>query len=450
MLALLLPLAVRQHGSVKDTHGCIPSAGYTWCASKQSCVRIWELPEDEQAGCAPPDDIPADEAANCADGDNTCCWQPKNYSSGPLFDTTYDLSALTLPRGQWYTANSSALYHNDTAEEEYTYLFNICSELTMPKDAPVKSPGCQTKFNEMKTMEPPSAAIWQIGQPGICPQGWAERYCFAQGKAHACMCVASGSTEDDAKQAAQQGICKTDFADDDKGSGDDAAEPGVVATFCTDMWQNGSYDSRYWDNTCYSLGEEGDALEPKKKFKLLDSANPAAGVVVTYFGEDCGDRGHRQFDFHLHCSPDDEFDDDLSYVEEYEVCRYRLAIKTPKACPQECKIGSNGLLCSGRGRCTYNALELQSMCLCDPGMGGDDCGAQGGASCGPGTVFDATSGQCVVAGDNAGIVAGGVIGGLVAVSAIGWVLTRKSRLQRAQERKQAESNVDLQAQYSAL
>ena len=65
-------------------------------------------------------------------------------------------------------------------------------------------------------------------------------------------------------------------------------------------------------------------------------------------------------------------------------------------------------------------------------------------------MFDAASGQCVVAGDNAGIVAGGVIGGLVAVGAIGWVVTRKSRLQRAQERKQAESNVDLQAQYSAL
>lgn len=31
-------------GSDKDEHGCIASAGYTWCNEAQDCVRVWETP----------------------------------------------------------------------------------------------------------------------------------------------------------------------------------------------------------------------------------------------------------------------------------------------------------------------------------------------------------------------------------------------------------------------
>ncbi|MCX7099691.1 MAG: YbaY family lipoprotein [Methylococcales bacterium] len=30
-------------GSDRDAHNCIPSAGYTWCARENACVRPWEL-----------------------------------------------------------------------------------------------------------------------------------------------------------------------------------------------------------------------------------------------------------------------------------------------------------------------------------------------------------------------------------------------------------------------
>lgn len=30
-------------GADRDEHGCIGSAGYTWCAREASCVRSWEL-----------------------------------------------------------------------------------------------------------------------------------------------------------------------------------------------------------------------------------------------------------------------------------------------------------------------------------------------------------------------------------------------------------------------
>jgi hypothetical protein len=29
-------------GSDRDAHGCIPSAGYSWCEAKQKCLRTWE------------------------------------------------------------------------------------------------------------------------------------------------------------------------------------------------------------------------------------------------------------------------------------------------------------------------------------------------------------------------------------------------------------------------
>jgi hypothetical protein len=31
-------------GSDRDSHGCIGSAGYSWCETKQKCLRIWEEP----------------------------------------------------------------------------------------------------------------------------------------------------------------------------------------------------------------------------------------------------------------------------------------------------------------------------------------------------------------------------------------------------------------------
>ncbi|GMI48348.1 hypothetical protein TrCOL_g8842 [Triparma columacea] len=33
-------------GGDRDSHGCIGSAGYTWCAGKSKCVRPWEVDMD--------------------------------------------------------------------------------------------------------------------------------------------------------------------------------------------------------------------------------------------------------------------------------------------------------------------------------------------------------------------------------------------------------------------
>ena len=34
-------------GSDRDEHGCIASAGYTWCERTRQCERPWELAEKE-------------------------------------------------------------------------------------------------------------------------------------------------------------------------------------------------------------------------------------------------------------------------------------------------------------------------------------------------------------------------------------------------------------------
>ena len=40
--------ALPMPGSGRDEHGCIPSAGYTWCAPLKKCIRRWktECPDD--------------------------------------------------------------------------------------------------------------------------------------------------------------------------------------------------------------------------------------------------------------------------------------------------------------------------------------------------------------------------------------------------------------------
>jgi hypothetical protein len=42
------PIALEPEGQLvgndRDAHGCIPSAGYSWCELKQKCLRVWEEP----------------------------------------------------------------------------------------------------------------------------------------------------------------------------------------------------------------------------------------------------------------------------------------------------------------------------------------------------------------------------------------------------------------------
>jgi hypothetical protein len=48
-------------GGDRDEHGCIGSAGYVWCESKQKCLRPWEEACEEDEPAAAADVIPTDD-----------------------------------------------------------------------------------------------------------------------------------------------------------------------------------------------------------------------------------------------------------------------------------------------------------------------------------------------------------------------------------------------------
>jgi len=64
-------------GSDRDAHGCIPSAGYSWCDSKQKCLREWEENCTAPVQNTTPTVVPA-VVAPCADTHSVqthdLCW----------------------------------------------------------------------------------------------------------------------------------------------------------------------------------------------------------------------------------------------------------------------------------------------------------------------------------------------------------------------------------------
>ncbi len=44
ILVFALGCTEKPIGGERDEHGCLPTAGYTWCEAKQKCLREWEEP----------------------------------------------------------------------------------------------------------------------------------------------------------------------------------------------------------------------------------------------------------------------------------------------------------------------------------------------------------------------------------------------------------------------
>lgn len=80
-------------GGDKDAHGCIGSAGYTWCEIKQKCVRVWEEPCETVS--AP---VKKDETIN---------WKTyKNAQYG--FELKYPETATVVDGGETYISFRSS------------------------------------------------------------------------------------------------------------------------------------------------------------------------------------------------------------------------------------------------------------------------------------------------------------------------------------------------------
>ncbi|MCL6088789.1 MAG: hypothetical protein M1530_01335 [Candidatus Marsarchaeota archaeon] len=78
-------------GSDRDSHGCIPSAGYSWCEAKQKCLRSWE------ENCTAPVQIqpaPIDPCANLSSvGSHDACYAAlaARQSDAAQCDRIYDV-----------------------------------------------------------------------------------------------------------------------------------------------------------------------------------------------------------------------------------------------------------------------------------------------------------------------------------------------------------------------
>ena len=60
-------------GGYRDEHGCIPSAGYAWCASWSTCVREWETPCPTSDGACDSIHVHYGEACSSAHGEAHGC-----------------------------------------------------------------------------------------------------------------------------------------------------------------------------------------------------------------------------------------------------------------------------------------------------------------------------------------------------------------------------------------
>ena len=78
------PASTQIMGGDTDVHGCIPTAGYTWCASKNKCLRTWE------------EDCPATVPASPGTAETAAAAQPEWISGIPNYAVLAGAAALLL------------------------------------------------------------------------------------------------------------------------------------------------------------------------------------------------------------------------------------------------------------------------------------------------------------------------------------------------------------------
>jgi len=105
-------------GNDKDEHGCIGSAGYSWCEAKQKCLRTWEEPceinnfedcvadgnpimESYPRQCQTPDGRMFTEAHLCTEQESlaTACTLEYNPVCGKLILNTGEITYQTFGNG---------------------------------------------------------------------------------------------------------------------------------------------------------------------------------------------------------------------------------------------------------------------------------------------------------------------------------------------------------------
>ncbi|VVB99589.1 Bacterial extracellular solute-binding proteins, family 3 [uncultured archaeon] len=138
-------------GSDIDSHGCIGSAGYTWCATQSKCIRPWEAtcPEGQAANGTAGNGTPQQLAGN--DRDSHGCIGSAGYSWCP------ELSKCVQP----WDGSCPSLTQQALAEQATSYCGNGSTVYTCGQYIKVVSdmPGAGSKFYQ----------LGDYGEPITCP-----------------------------------------------------------------------------------------------------------------------------------------------------------------------------------------------------------------------------------------------------------------------------------------
>jgi hypothetical protein len=114
------------------------------------------------------------------------------------------------------------------------------------------------------------------------------------------------------------------------------------------------------DSRCQRLGESVD-VPGSYEYALLNPANPAAGVSLTYYdGDTClssrgtGQYVNRAFSMKISCVNDIYDVPDVEQVDETTMCQYNVNLNNAVGCPLECPRSEGIAVCGSNGRCTVH------------------------------------------------------------------------------------------------
>ncbi len=85
-------------GNDSDIHGCIGSAGYSWCEAKQKCLRIWEEPCEQNATLQNATNGPLTSDDALAIAKSGPCAKIGNITGRPFYDNSTGRWWITMDR----------------------------------------------------------------------------------------------------------------------------------------------------------------------------------------------------------------------------------------------------------------------------------------------------------------------------------------------------------------
>ena len=140
-----------------------------------------------------------------------------------------------------------------------------------------------------------------------------------------------------------------------------ATLPGLGSAAAIQVNQRATTDPT--DDWCYNVG----MYDLHAETVLIDQEDPSKGIMLTYYGDYCGNHKQRQFHIQLECA--DKLNPVPTHALELTGCQYTVTIPSVYGCPVECPVGgAQRKLCGGNGFCAYDTDASTARCFCNAGI----------------------------------------------------------------------------------